>query len=193
MNPEWIQSDRIPRRHAFARQDASDEIWPETDAFPLGVLDQDASYTSQFEGSSFSPTRPTHPSSGQYGYRGRPASQPYPQSYAAGMDNIQRARDTRASPLEPNRATNNAHQWGAPNNQVSKLPNSQSLEIANLNRKLASLQDEITKDRELKDKLLGDQEKKWSDLEGKVTRQGNLRDLLTEVEEKYKRMSVPLC
>ncbi|KAH6670169.1 hypothetical protein B0J14DRAFT_657253 [Halenospora varia] len=196
MNPEWIQSDRIPRRPGFARQAAPpDDIWPETDAFLPGVLEQDTSYTQQFEGPSFPPTRPAHQSSGQYGYRGRPASQPYPQNYAAGMGNIQRAGDPLASPFEPIRTPNNPHQWGAPNNQVSRPPNSQSLEepqegvrreIANLTRKLAGLQDELAKDRELKEKRCGELEKKWSDLEEKVTGQGNLRDLLTAVEEKYK-------
>ncbi|KAH6672616.1 hypothetical protein B0J14DRAFT_564233 [Halenospora varia] len=179
MNPEWIQSDRITRRHGFARQGPPDEIWPETDAFLPGVLEQDALYTPQFEDPSFPPTRPTHQSSGQYGYRGRPASQPYPQNYAAGMGKIQRTGDT----------------WGGPNNQVSRLPNSQSLEepqegvrreVANLTRKLVGLQDELAKDCELKEKRCGELEKKWSDLEEQVTRHGNLRDLLIALEEKYK-------
>lgn len=61
-------------------------------------------------------------------------------------------------------------------------------EVAQLGRRFAILHDELAKDREFKGKRYEELQKKCSDLEERVTGQGKLRDLLTAVEEKYKKM-----
>lgn len=190
MNSAWNQN----RRQVSARQGTpTPEIWQETEPFlQSGVMDQEMSYPTQFEGASFTTTRPTHQSSSQYGYRGRPTSQPHP--YMASMGNVQRDGDILASPFEPIRTSNHPRQWGAPNNQASRPSDSQALEepqdgfrreIARLNHRLTSVQDELRKDRELNEKHNGELEKKWNDLEEKFVKHGNLKDILTTVEEKY--------
>jgi hypothetical protein len=192
-NGNWLQSNRPTPRNGHARESGPPNAgWAETEPFLEDMLDIDAQYTSQFNGPSFPPTRSTHQSNGQYGYRGRL------QNYVGVAGNPPRAAEPLGSPFDAFRTPGNTRpngvnrSWPDLNSPEPRRSNiSPSLEdprgdsrheIMNLKHRVVDLEERLAKNDELGVKV--------ADLEDKVAqlidlKLGDLADKLAQWEEKF--------